>query len=272
MLTVVVLTKNEESNIVEFIKNHNFADEILVIDSYSSDRTVALAQSYGARVELVRWMGFPKQWNYGLQLARGEWILIADADHRCSEELVKELLNVVNDKTLSPVAYYIPRRNYVLGRWIKHCGWYPDYPYPRLVKKGHGEFIVGRQVHEKLQVVGGSIGYLKGHVNHYTYDSVDQFVDKLQRYTSLEALERYNSEIRWFPRLREVMNSDLPWRAKKGLLRPLLPFRPIIRFVYMYFLRQGFRDGWQGLLVCLMSAFYEILVNFKAKELRVARK
>lgn len=229
-LSVVVITRNEEHNIVACLESVAFADEWIVVDYASSDRTVELARSKGANVLETRdWPGFGPQKNLGLQQAGGRWVLSLDADERVSEELAAEIMAIV--KSDEAAVYACPRLTQFCGRWIRHCGWTPDY-VNRLFKRGNARFS-DALVHECL-LFEGSPRKLRGQLLHYSYPNPEAFWDKLQRYS-----------IAWATQQRKI-------GARSSISRAC--FSGLFAFLKSYLLRLGFLDGGMGLAVCWLQA------------------
>src|SRR5581483_380928 len=238
-LSVVIITLNEEKNIGRCLKSLKFSTqvfgkpEILVVDALSRDKTVTLARRLGAKVRLRAWKGYADQKNWAFGKTKGNWILSLDADEELTPELCREIeQKVARDEKLD--GYFIKRRAFFLGRWIKYCGWWPDAQL-RLIRKGKGKFS-DRPVHEGLEVKGRT-GVLDRPMNHYTYDSIPQYLEKMERYSDLFLLSAS--------------------RKKKKLWLGYLLFMPPWLFFKMYGLKLGFLDGWRGFQVCALSAFHE---------------
>ena len=175
-LSIILITKNEEANLKECLESVSFANEIIVVDSQSSDKTQEIAKSFGAKLEITTdWPGFGPQKNRALNLATQEWVLSIDADERVTPELKKEILAVISSK--EPLnCYAIPRSSWYCGRFMKHSGWYPDY-VDRLFKRGTAKFS-DHLVHERL-LPDGSVGKLKNHFLHYSFRDFSQVLKKI---------------------------------------------------------------------------------------------
>ncbi|MCH7761307.1 glycosyltransferase family 2 protein [candidate division TA06 bacterium] len=231
-LSVVVLTHNEEKNIEECLRSVEWADEIIIVDSNSTDGTTEVARRWTEKIYQRKWEGFGPLKNFGIEKAMGDWILSLDADERVTEELKREIQEVLQNK--NPIqGYYLPRRAFFLGRPIRAGGWYPGYVL-RLFQREKGRFNHSL-VHEALQVKG-KVGYLKEELLHYTDTDLHHYLEKLQQYTSLAAEELYERGVR----------SNLP----RLLLRP--PYF----FFRMFIIRRGFLDGFHGFILAVLSAFY----------------
>jgi len=232
-LSVMILARNEERNIVDCLNSVRWAAERLVVDSGSTDRTVELARSAGATVLQLPWMGYGETKNKALDKTTGEWILWLDADERVTDALAEEIQGCLGAERIYDDAYSVPRRAFFLGRWIRHAGWYPGYVV-RLFRKGAARFTVTR-VHEGL-AVEGSVGWLRNDLIHLTDPDLGHYFDKFNRYTSLAA--------------QDLVSSGTKFRVWQLLVRPLFSF------FKMYVLRQGWRDGIHGFVLCALSACY----------------
>jgi len=272
-LSVIVITFNEEKDIGECLKSIRWADEIIVIDSFSSDKTVEIAKKFTDKVIQRKWPGFSEQKNFAAELASNKWILQLDADERVTETLKEEILKVINDSE-SLNGYYIARRNYWLGKWIRHGGWYPDYAL-RLFRKGKGKWQ--GLTHEKF-IVDGKIGILKNDLIHDNLKSVNEHLQKQLISTMQEVREAANNNLRiywlfpfrvFFGFLFDFLKGPKTWLSFRILYKEkiknkvdvvwLIPFYPIVKFLYMYIIRLGFLDGWHGFWVATLSGIYEAI-------------
>jgi glycosyltransferase involved in cell wall biosynthesis len=240
-ITATIITLNEERNIARSIESLRCADEILIVDSGSVDRTVELAQNLGVRVIEAGWRGFAAQKNWAAEQASHDWILSLDADEALSEALEAEIWNL---KKTGPRydAYTMPRLARYLGRWILHSGWYPDRKV-RLYQRGKAKWV-GEFVHESVNV-DGRIGHLDSNILHFTCESLSEHVKTLDKYTTLAAQEIAARRMA-VPLARLIV--DPPWT-----------------FVKSYFLQCGFLDGLEGLTIAYMAAFYTFLKYSKAR-------
>jgi glycosyltransferase involved in cell wall biosynthesis len=240
-ISATIITHNEERNIVRALESLRCCDEIVVVDSGSSDRTRELAENFGARVLESPWPGYAKQKNLAAERAAHDWILSLDADEAISEGLEAELWQI---KKHGPQfdAYTMPRLAKYLGRWIFHSGWYPDRKV-RLYHRERAEWV-GDYVHESVKVTG-SVGHLDGQLLHYTCDSLAEHLRTMDRYTTLaaEQMVAQKKKITW---TRLVL--DPPWT-----------------FINTYFFKAGFLDGSEGLAIAYMAAFYNFLKYSKAR-------
>ena len=262
-ISVVTITCNEEKNIADFILTHKrIADEIIVVDGGSTDQTIQIAKELGARVIENPWPGYAKQWNVGMRKADYGWIMIGDADHRISEALAEEINAVIRSKEdCEQEAYLVPRKNFMFGKWVKHGGFYPDMPYPRLFKNGSAYFDETQLVHEKVIIQSKRIGKLKNPIEHYTFLDFESYINKLNRYTTLEANINPNQKYTLFHFIKTAIKQKSA--IDKAAIRRSFPLRPIGIFIYRYIIRLGFLDGSLGLHMAVLSAFYEYVTNLK---------
>ena len=242
-LSVVVVTLNEEARIRECLDSVAWADEVVVVDAESQDKTAAIAREATDQVIVRPWPGFAAQKNFGLEQASGEWILSLDADETVSPALRAEITAVL-ERGGAAAGYAVPRRNVFWGRWVRHGGLYPDWQI-RLFRRGKGRFI-DRAVHESV-TIEGDVARLRGHLEHRSYRDVGDFLARADRYTSLAADE---------------------WVAAGRPSRPLVDMvaRPAGRFLSMYVARAGFLDGWRGFLLATLYAYYVLMRSAKIWE------
>ncbi len=233
-LSVAVITLNEERNIAACLDSVQWAGEIVVCDSGSQDRTLEIAQRYGARTFRDPWRGFAEHKNLAVERCHLDWVLVLDADERVPEALRREIEGVVCG-TESADGYSVARRNYFLGAWVRHGGWYPDRSV-RLFRNGRGRFQ-RRAVHETVEV-SGTVAALREPLEHHTYASVQDYLQRMARYADLAAEEMHAAGKRC------------------GLVDVTL--RPVWTVLRMYVFRRGFLDGWRGLLLAGLYACYTL--------------
>lgn len=254
-LSIVIITLNEEKNIPRCLNSLRFLDgffarpEVLVVDAGSRDRTRTTAKAWGARVLTRGWKGYADQKNWALDRCRGDWILSLDADEELTPELIAEIKSVVPRAPASVSGYFLKRRAFFLGGWIRHCGWWPDAQL-RLIRRGSGRFSL-KPVHEGMEVKGAT-DELRAPMNHYTYDSIRQYLDKMNRYSDL-ALGTLK-------------------RKKKIFWAYYLTLAPGVTFLRMFILRGGFWDGWRGFVVCGLSAFHDFAKYAKLWEKEILKR
>jgi len=223
-LSVVIITKNEEKHLAEALASAAFADEVVVLDSGSEDTTCQIATEAGARVYEEAWRGFGTQKNRAVALASNDWVFVLDADERITPQLKTEIEAVL--EAPEAAGYFVPRINYFWGKPIKTCGLYPDHTI-RLFDRRKGRFN-DVAVHESVQLEG-SAGYLKSPMIHLAYESIAQFIDKQNRYSTLHA---------------------------KGGNHMKALFNPAWTFFRLFVLKKGFLDGWDGFVISRLYAQY----------------
>jgi glycosyltransferase involved in cell wall biosynthesis len=246
-LSVCIITLNEEANIVRTLDSVKaIADEIILVDSGSTDATVDLARARGAKVFAEPWKGFAAQKNSALAKATCDWILSLDADEEVSPELAASIAALLQSSTAPKFAgYTMNRRNLYFGKWIRRAGYYPD-PKLRLVRRGAAEFEL-RAVHEDMKMAG-PLGHLEGDLIHHAYPTLHSFIEHANRYSTLGA---------------EMVVE----KKKVGFSFINIVLRPLFRFFYSYFFRLGFLDGREGLLVLMNHAAYVSWKYAKAWEM-----
>jgi glycosyltransferase involved in cell wall biosynthesis len=241
-LSAAIITYNEEANIADCLESVAWADEIVVVDAMSTDRTREIASRYTPKVFTRQWDGYTAAREYALSRCTSEWVLAVDADERVTPELRAEIAGAVGAPGFD--GYLIPRKAFFLGRWIKHCGWYPGRVL-RLFKRDR-VWVTDRKVHEGMRVKG-TVGTLKEPMLHYTYLSVRDYFARFDSYTTLAARE-----------LRE--------RGRKaGILD--LTVRPLFQFIKMYLARLGILDGFEGLVLCVFSGLYVFVKYVKLRRM-----
>ena len=242
-ISVCIVTHNEEDNIRDCLESVRWAKEIIVVDDYSDDNTVAICNEYTDRVIAHPWQGHVEQKNFCLQQASQEWVLCLDADERISPELREEIQRELAAGERD--GFYLPRKTYYLGRWITHGGWYPNYQL-RLFKKARGRWG-GDNPHDRV-ILDGRVGYLNGDIYHYTYRNISHHLQVIDSFTTIAAKVKRRKNVRF------------------AVLRMLL--HPPGKFLRMYFLKLGFLDGVPGFIVAVTGAFYVFLKYAKLWELK----
>ncbi|HUN64507.1 MAG TPA: glycosyltransferase family 2 protein [Bacteroidota bacterium] len=245
-VSVIVICYNEERNLPRCLASLAWADEIIVVDSFSTDRTVEIAERSGARTLRHAYDGDIRQRERGFASATGEWFLYVDADEEVTPGLAEEI-RAVTGRPDSRDGYEVPRRVKAFGKWIMHGGWYPDYTL-RLFRRGRYTAVT-EEVHGGFRV-NGEAGRLTGLLNHYTYDTIGQYLGKMNDYTSLQISAL----------LRE------PERSRKPLGKIL--FSPPAHFLRKYFGLGGYRDGMPGFLLAVLGAIYTLALYAKLWEYR----
>jgi len=239
LLSAVVLTLNEERHIAACLDSLAWADERIVLDSHSSDRTIEIAQAKGARVVQRAFANWAEQRTVAMTLASYPWVFFVDADERVTPELAAEVRQVIQSDAC--VGYWVPRRNYILGKLIRHAGWSPDYQ-PRLLKVARCRWDPARPVHE-LVIFDGPDGRLTNTLIHYNYENLSQFITKQERYTDIAARQLYTE-------------------GKRARLRSFIG-QPVREFIRRYISLQGYRDGLHGLVLSALLAYYALRTYVK---------
>jgi glycosyltransferase involved in cell wall biosynthesis len=232
-LSVIVITKDEERNIRDCLDSVKWASELIVVDAGSTDKTVEIAKSFTKKVFERPWEGYGEAKNFALLQCTQQWVLWLDADERVSPRLRADIVASVKKNDPTVMAYSMPRMAFFLGRWIKHCGWYPGR-IVRLFRPANAKFTTSK-VHEEL-VVKGKVLDLAGDLYHFTDPDLKHYFTKFNKYTTLAAEEAVR-------------------KGKKASLLDLL-IRPVWSFKKMYFFKRGFLDGLHGFILCVVSAFY----------------
>lgn len=278
-ISVLIPVKNEAENLAACLASVAWCDDLVVVDSGSTDATRALALHAGARVVDFPWDGrFPKKKNWALANVawKNEWVFIIDADERVTPGLSAALRAALTQTQHQ--GYYVNRRFWFLDGWLNHCGYFPSWNlrffrhrlgrYEKLADSA-GTGSGDNEVHEHVQLAG-STGYLTGAMEHYAFPDIATWVEKHNRYSNWEARLQIESQSG-----RQASDAKLDaGLARKRQLRQLawsLPFRPALRFFYHYVWRGGFLDGYRGYVFCRLMAWYEFLSTAKARELQRKR-
>lgn len=238
-LSVTIITKNEEANIRRCLDSLNWADEIVIVDSGSTDDTLAIAEEYDCRIVTSEWLGFGRTKQLAVDHAMHDWILSVDADETVTPELKESILKIIGEEALEH-GYRIRRVSFYLQKRINHSGWSSDYP-KRLFNRKYGCFN-DKEVHESVQI-DGAVGRIEEPLLHFTYPTVESHIQKINRYTSLAAEALY----------REGKTATLI----EALIRAKL------KFLKMYIIRAGFLDGKEGFILALNSAYGVFLKYLK---------
>jgi glycosyltransferase involved in cell wall biosynthesis len=244
-VSVTVITLNEAAHIGGALESVAWADEIVVVDSKSSDETVSIARAHTDRVVVREWPGYVAQKNYAAELAAHDWILSLDADERVTPALASEIRSAVEGGPRH-AGYRMPRVTFHLGRWIRTTDWYPDYQL-RLYDRRSGLWT-GRFVHESVTISHGTIGRFDGELEHLAYRDISDHLETIDRYTTYAARQMHEAG------------------ERAGLLR--LSGHPPLAFLRNYLLKGGIRDGVPGFIISAMNAYYVFLKYAKLAELQ----
>lgn len=265
-VSVLILTYNEAVNVGDCLRSVSWSDDLVVLDSFSTDETVAIARSLSARVVQRRFDDYASQRNYGLQQIeyRHPWVLMLDADERVPEDLRAEMEAVVAVAPAELCLLRCRRRDHLLGRWIRRSSGYPTW-FGRLVRVGH--VYAERPYNEEIRTHGAA-ATLRHHLDHYPFNKgFEDWISKHNRYSTMEAEFRHRTggdPWRW----RDLIARDPSRRrvALKGIVYSM-PLRPAVVFAALYFVRGGLLEGRAGLTFCLLRAWYEFMIDCKYREL-----
>jgi (heptosyl)LPS beta-1,4-glucosyltransferase len=230
MISAIILTKNEEANIADCIESVGWADEVVVLDSESTDSTIKIAQKMGAKVFYHPFSNFPEQRNAAIQLAGTDWILFVDADERVTAELANEVRSVIQNPDID--GWWIPRRSNYFGHWVHYGGFYPDYQL-RLARKSKIHYDPAQKVHE-IPTLDGKAGYLTNPFIHYCYQSYREWKTDEARYARLMAETLFAKGV--YPTYHLIA-------------------APILSFIEQFFVKQSYRDGRTGFQLSLAMAY-----------------
>jgi len=247
-VSVYVLTTNSRRTIERCLKSLSWAEELVIVDSFSQDGTYEVCKQYTDKVFQRKWTGHRDQYQYAADLTTQKWIMFVDADEEIPQALAEEIRLELNGRAKDLDGYFVYRRTYYLGRWIRYGGWYPDGEI-RLYRRDKGRWEGG--LHAKL-VVDDKIGVLKNQYLHYTYGNISDQIQTIDRYSKIAAL-------------------DLFQRGERFSLLKLL-FNPPFRFIKEYLFKSGFRDGLPGLVIIVSTLFYVFIKYAKLWELTISEK
>lgn len=242
-VTVNIICTNEEKKIRGALESVKWADEIIIVDGGSTDRTLEICREYTDKIFINPWPGWIKQKNLAISKSSNKWILSLDSDEEVTKELKEEILKELNTGAFE--VYYIPIKPFYLGAPITHCGWYPGYKI-RLFNKEKSKWG-GEEPHENL-VFTGSSKKLTSDINHYAYDSIEEHLVKINYYSKAGA--------------------DLLIKKEKKIKSADLILRPLYTFLKQFFLQMGFLDGWRGFLVCAFSGYANLAKYSRAWEMQ----
>jgi len=269
MISILILTLNEEKNLPACLESVKWSDDIVVFDSFSTDRTVEIAEAFGARVVQRKFDNWAEHQNWAVQNInfKHKWVYYSDADEIVSTELRDEILIIAQNSTDKKTAYQLRYKNFFWGKWIKHCGIYPVW----VLRFFQPDKIHWERLVNPAPVVNGMTGRLKEHFYHYSFNNgLTAWFDKHNKYSSGEARESLKSlaenSVDWSI-ISDFKDSSKRRRAMKEISFRI-PCRPFFRFLYMYFFRLGFLDGRPGLTYCILITIYEYMIVLKMKEIQ----
>jgi glycosyltransferase involved in cell wall biosynthesis len=246
--SILLPTYNCEKTIEQTLVSIKWADEILVVDSFSNDSTLDIVKEYGVNVIQHEYINSARQKNWALQYCMYDWIFQIDSDEILEPGADKIIRRAITNASETLHCYKMPRKNHVLGKWVKYGGLYPDWEY-RLFRKKYGKWW-NREVHSRI-VVPGTIGILDTHLVHYGMPNISKQLSNLDRYTRYEA--------------DELTKENIKFSFVKWILGP------VYIFMRRYFLLQGFRDGWRGLFLAVYASFYIFLSHTKLLEIQLLK-
>jgi len=265
MISVLILTLNEEANLPHCLDSVKWCDDVFVLDSCSTDRTAEIAKSRGARVVQRKFDNWAAHQNWANECIpfKHDWVFYLDADERMSDELKKEIHAIAENSQETRVAFYCGRRNYFMGRWIKRA--YPPSHLMRFFKPRKVKF---ERLVNPSPLIDGPHGYLKEMFTHYNFSKgLSEWFEKHNKYSQFEALEGLKLLESQESSYGEILSRDAAVRRKAlKRLSFRLPCRPLLRFFYMYILGLGFLDGLPGYHYCRLLAIYEYMIVLKMKE------
>jgi glycosyltransferase involved in cell wall biosynthesis len=236
-LTAIVLTYNEEKHLPDCLASLGWVPHVLVFDSFSTDQTCQIARQNGADVLQKRFENYAAQRNAALQAVDSEWVLFIDADERVLPALQAEILSRLTSNPKEH-GFWIPRHNYIFGKLTRHCGWFPDYQL-RLIRRAGAEYDANRQVHELVRL-SGETAHLQNPLEHINYEYLAEFLQKQRDYT------RYDAQI--------LFNEGKRTKPQNYLLQPLR------QFIWRFWTLNGWRDGWHGLRLSALMAYFQLVL------------
>lgn len=265
-VSILILTLNEQVNIEQCLASVSWSDDVIVLDSFSSDRTTDLARDCGARIVQRKFDNWATHQNWAMENIqfKHDWVFYLDADERMTPELRAEIDSIARASDEERVAFYCGRRNFFLGKWIKNS--MPPGLIMRFFKPARIRF---ERLVNPTPVIEGPHGYLTHQFLHYNFSKgISEWFDKHNRYSQLEAMEGMKLLAGQAGAQPSIWSSDQALRRKA--LKNLsfrLPFRPLLKFIYLYVLKRGFLDGAAGITYCCLQAIYEYMIVVKMREL-----
>ena len=269
-VSIFILTLNEAQNIEACLDSVAFADDVVVLDSYSSDQTVELAEAKGARVVQRKFDNWAAHQNWAMANIKfkHDWVFYLDADERMTPELQRDILSIANNDREQKRGYFCGRTNYFMGRTITHC--YPAVPIMRFFQPGHIRY---ERLVNPIAIVDGETGNLKSRFLHYNFSKgLTEWFDKHNKYSLSEAKEGLKALREQDPDVSLFSKDKALKRVALKNLALRLPGRPFMKFFYLYFLKLGILDGRAGFTYCILQSIYEYLIDLKMWELKRTEK
>ena len=269
-ISVMIFTLNEDVHLPSCLAALGWSDDVIVVDSFSTDRTEEIARQAGARFFSNRFEGLGKQRTWGLEhcAPKHEWILILDADERVTVELAREMAQILPRAPQEVGAYRVKRRCYMWGRWLRYSNLYPSWVV-RLVRKGRVTYV--NRGHAETQQVAGEVRSLEHDLIDENLKGIDEWFERQNRYSTKEAEFELQQEAAPSDVASLLSSDPLAHRAALKRIASRLPFRPLLYFVYSYLLRGGFLEGRDGLIFCIMKSEYQRMVVMKKYDIRRRR-
>lgn len=265
-ISIFILTLNEAGNIEACLDSVIFADDIVVLDSFSSDKTVALAEAKGARVVQRNFDNWAAHQNWAMASIKfkHKWVFYLDADERMTPKLREEILAIAANEADTKRGYFVGRTNYFMGSTISHC--YPPVPIMRFFQPKHIRY---ERLVNPIALIDGETGQLNNRFLHYNFSKgLTEWFDKHNKYSLAEAQEGLKALREQIPDVSLFSKDRALKRVALKNLALRLPCRPFLKFCYLYFLRRGFLDGKAGLTYCILQSIYEYLIDLKIWELK----
>jgi glycosyltransferase involved in cell wall biosynthesis len=267
MISILILTLNEERNLLGCLNSVSWSDDIVVFDSFSTDKTVEIAKEAGARVVQRKFDNWAAHQNWAMTQIpfKHPWVFYLDADERMRPELKDELFNVCNNPKEARVAFYCGRRNFFMDKWIRHA-----YPPSHIMRFFKPDKIRFERLVNPTPVIDGAWGYLTQMFDHYNFSKgLTEWFDKHNKYSQMEAMEGAKLLAQKNENEPSLFSRDQALRRKAlKNLSVRMPFRPLIKFCYLYFWKFGFLDGRAGLTYCMLQAIYEYMIVLKMLEIQ----
>lgn len=266
-VSILILTLNEELNLPACLESVKWCDDVVVLDSLSTDQTTALATAFGARVIQRKFDNWASHQNWALEQIpfKHEWVFYLDADERMTNELRQEITMVASNPNEAAVAYYCGRKNFFMGRWIKHA-----MPPGMIMRFFQPQKVRFERLVNPTPVINGTHGYLANHFLHFNFSKgLSEWFQKHNKYSDLEALEGIKLLQGVVRTEGSLFTGDAALRrqALKNLSFHL-PCRSFLKFIYLYFIKRGFLDGHAGFTYCVLQSIYEYMISLKMKELK----
>ena len=248
-VSAIVVCFNEEDNIGGCLESLRWCDEIVVVDSFSTDRTVEICRRYTDRILQRPWAGYRDQKAFAHSQATKDWVLLVDSDERVTPELRDEIREALSQRSPTCAGFLVARLVFYLGRWWRRGGWYPDYDI-RLFRRDRATWG-GSDPHEKI-FVDGPVHRLQHPLHHFSYRDIEDHIERINRFTTISSCEIRKTNQRWY--LRDAL------------------LRPALRFFYSYLWKRGFMEGFPGFYVAVTAAIYVFLKYAKLWELELGEK